>query len=60
SISEPPHNPLILWCFGRFGWENPIYYKIWVPQSHPADYFSTFEMNTKSKEPARKTQGKGN
>ena len=60
SISEPPHNPLILWCFGRFGWQNPIYYKTRVPPSHPADYFSTFEMNTKSKEPARKTQGKGN
>ena len=60
SISEPPHNPLILWCFGRFGWQNQIYYKTWVPPSHPTDYFSTFEMNTKSKEPVRKMQGKGN
>lgn len=45
QISEPSHNPLMLWCFGRFGWQNLIYYKTWVQPSHSVYYFSTFEID---------------
>ena len=56
-------HPIILWFCGisrRSGGQNSGNEKSWVPPSHSADYFSTFEMNTESKEPVRKTQGKGN
>lgn len=59
-VALPPRNSLLCGLSKHFGWQNSGNEKTWVPPSHPADYFSTFEMNTESKEPVRKKQGKGN
>lgn len=59
-VALPPRNSLLCGRSKHFGWQNSGNEKTWVPPSHPADYFSTFEMNTESKEPVRKKQGKGN